>query len=316
MKSSKINNSLLEGIVVICIMAIYIVYGISFFPLLIFIIPVPFVVLGVRHSLNANMLSLMLTLIIVQILMSSSYSFPLLLVFTPLTIVLNYSIKKRHNRLKTILLSALAFLIPLVVLIGFREKVSSIDLIKEAERTVTQILSIQLDAFKETGLTKYEMLKAGEFLRNIYNEILVLIPSFIALFSVSVAYINFAISTFVLRKLGYGVVSKGILSRFKLPNNIIQGIGVMFVTYFILRVLKVNYSEALLLNITFLVGIMFVFQGLAVLDFLLKSRNVKLLFRIIVLILMIVFIPISSIMFFIGIFDSMFDMRKIRRKKA
>ncbi len=316
LKSSKVNNSILEGIVVVCIMAIYIVYGINFLPLLIFLIPVPFIVLGIRHGINISVFTILLTLGIVQILVSDSSLLALMLIFVPLTLVLNYSIKKRYSKIKTTLLSALSFLGPLVVLILLGQEIAGMNLIAQLENSISQIVASQLETLKEADLTNYSMVQARDLLMNAYNELLVLIPSYISLFSVFVAYVNFAISTFVLRKLGYGVMTIGSFSKLKLPNNIIPGIAIMFVTAFILKMLKIDYSEALLLNITFLVGMVFVFQGLAVLDFLLKKKNTKLLFRIIILIFMFAFIPISSIIFFIGLFDSMFDMRKIRRKKA
>ncbi len=41
-------------------------------------------------------------------------------------------------------------------------------------------------------------------------------------------YINYIVSVLILRKLGYGIVHIPRFSRFKLPNNILLGVGIMF----------------------------------------------------------------------------------------
>lgn len=312
----EIKSSILESIVVICIMSIYIAYGVNYLPLLIFIIPVPFVVLGIRNDIKVNIVSLVLTLLIVQGLLSSTSGATLLLAFGPLSFTINYCLKKRKSRTETLVLSTMAFLIPFVVLILLGGEIANINMVKEAETVFNQYLNIQLDSLEEMGLTNFKLLQTKYELKSLYNELLALTPSLISIFSVFIAYINIAISTWGIRKLGYGVVSKGNFSRFKLPNNIIPGIAFMLVTGVLFRFLKINYHEAFLLNISFLFGFIFLVQGLAVIDFFLKKTKAKLFLRIIVLSFLLLFIPAGSIILFIGLFDSIFDIRKIRRKKS
>lgn len=313
---NKIKGNILESIVVICIMSIYIVYGVHYLPLLIFLIPVPFVILGLKNGFTSNITSLVITLLIVQILLSSTSGASLMIAFAPLSLCLNYAIKSRKSRIETLLISTASFIVPFVILILLGIEVANIDLIKEAETILNQILGFQIDALKEIGMTNYEILQIKDMFESARNELLVLIPSFISIFSFLIAYINFSVVGFGFRKMGYGVVSSGSFSRFKLPNNIIPGIGIMLVTALLFKLLNVNYHEALLLNITFLVAAIFLAQGLAVLDFLLKKKKKKLVFRIIILGFALLFIPAHSILFFMGLFDSIFDIRKIRIKKS
>ncbi len=312
----KAKWSILESIVVICIMSIYIAYGVNYLPLLIFIAPVPFIVLGIRNGLKVNIVSLAITLLIVQGLLSSTSGATLLIAFGPLSFVLNHAIKTRKTRTETILMATASFLLPFVLLILLEGQIANIDIIKEAEMAMNQFLSLQLESLQGMGLTNYELLQTKDQLESLYNELLVLIPSMLSIFSLFIAYVNFSISTLIIRKMGYGVVSKGSFSRFKLPNNIIPGIGIMFLTGFIFRLLKINYHQAFLLNITFLVGFIFLVQGLSVIDFSLKKMKMKIVFRIIILISLLMFVPIGSVIFIIGLFDSIFDVRKIRRKES
>lgn len=314
---SKIKSSILESIVVICIMSIYIVYGASYLPLLILFIPVPFVVLGVRNGIKTNIASLVITLLIVQVLLSSTSGATLLMAFGPLSFVLNYCIKSRKTKSETIIMSTVSFLIPLIALILLGGQIANIDIIKQAEIVLNQYLDLQVEALEGMGLSKLEILNTTNLLENLYSELLVLTPSFIGIFSVFTAFINYTFSAFISRKMGYGVVAKGSFSRFKLPNNIIPGIAFMMIAGFIFRILKINYHEAFLLNITFLVSTIFSIQGFAVIDYFLKKKGFKLLLRLLILIFLFIFIPIGGIiLFLLGVFDSIFDMRKLRRKNS
>lgn len=316
-KESKIKSSILESIVVICIMSIYIVYGASYLPLLILFIPVPFVVLGIRNGIKTNIVSLLITFLIVQVLLSSTSGATLLMAFGPLSFVLNYCIKSRKTKTETIIMSAVSFLIPLIALILLGGQIANVDFIKQAEVMLNQYLELQVEALESMGLSKLEILNTTNLLENLYGELLVLIPSFIGLFSLFAAFINYTFSAFVARKLGYGVVAKGSFSRFKLPNNIIPGIALMMLTGFIFRILKVNYHEAFLLNITFLVSTIFLIQGFAVIDYFFKKKGFKFLLRLLILVFIFIFIPIGGIiLFLLGVFDSVFDMRKLRRKNS
>lgn len=314
--NDKIKKSTVESIVVISIMALYIVYGIHFVPLLMLFIPLPFVVLGVRNGIYTNIISIIASSLIVGALLGFSSAASLILIFAPLSIAINYCINNRKSGFDTILISTVAFFLSFLILISFEGTILNLNFVKQLEENFRQILAMQIDMLNEMGMTKYEILQTADLLESTYKTIIVLIPSLMAIFSLSVTYANLFFSSIILRKMGYGTVNLQRFSRFKLPNNIIPGIGVMLLTAFIIKKLEIQYHEALLFNLTFLVGFIFFIQGLAVLDFLLIKAKMRLIFRILILSLNIVFIPISSIIFFIGILDTIFDIRKIRRPKS
>jgi len=314
--NDKIKKSIIECIVVISIMALYIVYGIHFLPLLMLVIPLPFVVLGVRNGIKSSVISLILTSIIVGILLGITFGASLILLFAPLSLALNYSIKTRKTNQQTILISTAAFFLSFIVLMSFEGMVSNLDIVKQFEYEFSQFLNMQVDMLREAGMTKYEILQRTDLLENAYKQMIVLIPSFLVMFSLFISYINFSLSYIVLRKMGYGTKNIQKLSRFKLPSNIIPGVGIMFLATFIINKLGIQYHEALLFNITFLVGFAFIVQGFSVFDYLLIRSKMKLIPRIILIAMNIIFVPMGGIMFFIGLLDSIFDMRKIRRKKS
>jgi len=314
--NDKIKKSTIESIIVISIMTLYIVYGIHVVPLLMLFIPVPFAILGIRNGIYINVISIIATSIIIGVLLGFISGVSIILIFAPLSLALNYCISKRKDSMETIFITTIAFFISFLVLIGLEANISNLNLTKQLESNFTQLLTMQIDMLNEVGMSKYEVLRTTDLLENAYKTIIILIPSLISIFSLAVSYINLLFSSIILRKMGYGIANYKKFSKFKLPNNIIPGIGIMLFTAFIIKTLKIQYHEALLINITFLISFVFFLQGLAVLDFLLIKSKLHVVFRILIISLNIVFIPMSSILFFIGIFDSIFDIRKIGRRKS
>lgn len=314
--NDKINRSIIENMLVISIMALYIVYGIHYTPLLMIFIPLPFVVIGIRNGMSNNIISMAITSLIVGVVSGAPSAVTLLLIFAPLSIALNYSMKKRKKTIEIILFSTAAFFLPLLIIISLGNKAGDLDLAIQFEQAFTQFITMQTDIFKEMGKTNYEVLQNIELLESYYKSILIALPSILAIISLFVGYFNYLFITIILRKTGYGVVSPSKFSKFKLPNNIILGTGVMFFATIIMERFKIPYHNALLVNISFLVGFIFLLQGLSVLDFLLIKLKMRLIFRTIILLINIAIIPMGGILFFIGILDSIFDIRKIRKRKS
>jgi len=135
----------------------------------------------------------------------------------------------------------------------------------------------------------------------------------IMIFSLIMTYINYLISVLILRKLGYGIVYIPRFSRFKLPNNILLGVGIMFLGTFLLKIFKLSYYETIFMNITLLASFVFFVQGLAVIDYKLKEKKRNLFLRLIVILFFILVLPLGTYIAFLGVLDVIFDFRKIRK---
>jgi len=312
--NDKLKKTIIESIIVISIMVIYAVYGIHYFPSLMLFIPLPFIILGVRNHIYNNILSIIIASLIIQLLLGSTAGASIVLLFGPLSIAINYCIKYKKKNMETILISTGVFVLSFFLIIALGERLSDFNFTVQLEDFLSQSLNMQLETFKELGVSNEELLRLAESIEDHNKSIMVRIPSFLIIISFFISYINIFLASASLRKMGYGYVPVQRFSRFKLPNNIIPGIGIMFLAAFLMKYLEVQYHGALLLNITFLVGFIFIVQGLAVLDFLLIRLKIKSIFRFIILALNIIILPTTTILFLIGVMDSVFDLRKLRRQ--
>lgn len=314
--NNKIKKGILESLIVISIMVVYAVYGIYFLPTLMIFIPLPFIILGVRNHIYNNIFSLIIASIIIQLLLGSSYGASMVLLFAPLSIAINYCIKYKKKNMETILISTAVFVLSFLLIISLGERITDINFTEQIENVLSQSLNSQIEIFKELGVSNEELARLSESLEDQNKTIMVRIPSLLIIISFLISYINIFLVSFALRKMGYGYVAEQRFSRFRLPNNIIPGIGIMFLAAYIMQKLEVQYHGALLLNITFLAGFVFIVQGLAVLDFLMIKARIKSIFRLFILAINIFVLPTTTILFFIGVIDSIFDLRKLRMQKS
>ena len=306
----------MENVLVILIMSLYIIYGIYYLPLLIIFIPIPFVVLGIRNGLKDNIISMAITSLIVGLLLDMPSALILILAFAPLSIALNYTIKKRKKTSEIILIATISFFLSLLIIIAIGSVSTELGGSIESEEIWAEIIKIQTDRFKEIGMTNTQIFENIELLEAAYEYMLITLPSILVITSLIISFLNYLVSTVISRKMGYGVLSLPRLSKFKLPDNIIMGTAIMFLSAIVMGWLDIPYHNALLLNISFLVGFIFFLQGLAVIDFLLIKAKMKIGFRIIILLMNLVIVPMGGILFFIGMFDSVFDIRKIGKRKS
>ena len=314
--NDKIKKNIIENVLVILLMALYIVYGRYYVPILMVFIALPYVVLGIRNGIKNNIMSMIITSIIIGVVLGSPGDVIILLAFAPLSIGLNYFIKKRKKTSEILLFSTIIIFISLLIAISLGKQATGIGIIEEFEKFYTQLIGMQTDIFEEMEMTNYQILENINLLEAGYEYMLITIPSILAIVSLFISYLNYLLTSIILKKMSYEVVSPTRFSKFKLPDNILLGTGFMFLATIIMGKFEIPYHNALLANISLLIGFVFLLQGLSIIDFLLIKMKMKGLFRIIILIITIMILPLGSMVVILGMIDSIFDIRKIGRRKS
>lgn len=181
-------------------------------------------------------------------------------------------LKKRRSNAEILGISAAVFFISILIILSFVDAGGG-GFIALLEEGFKQLLSAQLEMIEDMDLTSYQFLEAKELLENAYKYLLLIIPAILLIMSLVVSYLNCLLSSIGLKKMGIGIINIPKFSRFRLPNNVIPGIIVMFLGVYIMNKLEMPYYETVLINLVVLVGFMFIIQGLSVVDyfFLLKS---------------------------------------------
>ncbi|GFN36706.1 DUF2232 domain-containing protein [Tepidimicrobium xylanilyticum] len=305
------KRKIVEFIFTITTSLILMFMGTYYFTGFMFLYPLPFILLGFKYDINHALLALILSAVSTGLMLDMVSGILIFVMFAPLCLSLIYTMKSRRDSLTILFINTLIFLFSILLMISISKNMTGISIIGQLSDISNQTINYWIDVLKDIGSSNYEILKAREFLEERFEYLILTVPALTMIFSLIIAYLNFLLATLLLSRLGYGVVSIPRFSKFKLPNNFLLGTGLMFLGAFIIKKLEIFYYETIFINLTAIVSFLFLTQGLAVIDYKLKIKNVKIILRLLIYVFLI--LPIIGIMPFIGVLDIIFDFRGLRK---
>lgn len=315
MNGNEANKKIIECVILTIIMSMTIVFSLYFFPILILILPAPFIIYGIKHDLISSITSLIISFVIVSIFTSIGISLSYLLLLGPVIIINIYHIKRRVSPNKVILYSAVAFFTSNLILFAL-QSLSGANLILELKEGFRQTLAAQMEIFKEMGLTSYELLERREAIKSQYQTLLLIIPSMMLLTSVIISSIYYRLTVHGLRKIGIGILNIPRFSKFSLPDNFVAGSLFMLISAFIISWLDIPLATPIYVNIIVLLVFVLFIQGLSVIDHLLNKIRMKRFIKIISYFIIFLTPQIYNLISILGGIDVLLDLRKIRGSKS
>jgi uncharacterized protein YybS (DUF2232 family) len=316
LNNDRMNRRVLEGIILAIASSIYGIFSIYYSLPLLLILPVGFIILGIKHDLISSILSLITSLLIVGLVLETyMISLGCLLIFGPFIITNIYLISQRTKPTRVVIYSTAVFFVSLLVLIILLNLVG-FELIPYIEAIFNQILSSQLEVFEEMGLTTYEILQTRDLIKAGYNALIMITPGTMFITSLIIGYISYVLTTWGLRKMEINIINLPRFSRLRLPDNFAIGALGMILTAFIISKLKVNYGDIIYLNVKLVVSFVIFVQGLSVVNYFLIKIKMKKFIRVFTYILILLTPLFSEIVSIVGVADILFDLRKIRKARS
>lgn len=308
------NNRIIEIIFVLAVSTLVCLFGMYYFQPIIMIYPALFIVLGIRQGLIYGATTLAISTLAIGFMVDISSGLFMLVAFGPLTISIIYTIKNRKKPIEVLSISTLIFLISLMAIILITGDIEGVSIIAQLKDVFYQVMDMQLEMLDEYQLTNFELFKLRSNLESNFINFLYTVPSIIMITSLIISYLNYLISSLILRRLGYGVVFIPRFSRFKLPRNVIPGIGIMFLATIFLGSLEIFNFEAVVINLYTLGYMVFFLQGLSVIDYKLIQKKIGIIFRLFIVGTIIILSSfIGGIIAITGILDVLLDFRKFRK---
>lgn len=315
MDDDNFKDDILETVGIIGFMVVYALLAIHSFPLLLFLFPAPFIYIGVKKDLKIAIGGITIVSLLVGLMADTYSGIVLFELFMPLSLVIIYEITNRKKSTEILLYSTVVFFISCLLLYGLIQDITGASIITQMEESFREIVNVQVEMFRESGLTNYELSRTRDQLKNTYSYIVSILPAILIILSMFASYINYYASAIALRRSGIGIASIPNFSRFKLPSTIIPGIVVIFVALSLAKGLDIPKFDAIVLNIIVFTWFIFSVQGLSVIDYFMINRKFKTIIRIIIIILIAFIIPVGSILSLIGFIDAIFDFRKLNKNK-
>jgi len=307
------TKALVEASLITAIAVIFTLAGI-YIPLLgyaLMLIPVPFIIIGAKHGIKYNILSVIAAALIV-----GSFTDPMRALFISIfgglsSLVIGSIINKRDGFRKALLFGSIATLVASVILLTLLSYVSGISVTDIIEESFNFSADINFSIYESLGMDPKTINETKNMMENIKNMSLMLLPSSVIFGSVIFTYLNYTVSGVILRRIGTPVERPGRFSEFRLPRNFLLGSLLIVFLSFIAGKLNIVDFNTLFTNVFYLFFITYLIQGLSVAYFFLEKRGISRGFRVFIVILLLLIPNTGLILMFIGFFDMLFNIRKL-----
>lgn len=317
------TRALAEGALFAVITALMALIGVyipplSFITNLIWTLPI--IILIIRNDVRVGVMATIVAGLLVFLFSNPVSAILLFLQFGGVGITYGILFKKQSSAGKTLFYGTLVALISTVVALSFSFTVTGIDLqaVKnEFHATIGSTLELYkktglLDKLEQSGITEEQLRKTFQASIQMAE---VLLPSAVVLASMFAAFMNFIVARYILRRLSIVVPDMPPFSKWRLPWYIIWG----FILGLGLLLLGHNYKLVLLgnigKNILYIYFPLLLITGISVATYFFKNEKILPLFKGITVFLALINPPLAiMIILTIGLFDPLFDYRKLERR--
>lgn len=282
-----------------------------------FIWLVPIIAVAVRRDFNTGMLSLITTAILLMILVSPWRALVFLVQFAGLGVVYSYCFAKKEEFSKTILLGTVVVAISTIISFGISFMFMGMnfaDISAAFEQNANDVFAIYertgiIDRLVSQGISISEV---KESIMNVSQIAAKVIPAAMVIYGMVVAFITYFVTRNSLQKLKLPISELPKFRNWQIPWYFVWGVilGIALMLYGDFK----NWEIGLVLGMNIMYGylpILFI-QGLSVVTYFYLRWKISILLRVILLGIIVVNFPVTlMLLLFIGLFDPLFNYRKI-----
>ncbi|MCT6917437.1 MAG: YybS family protein [Bacillus wiedmannii] len=230
-----------------------------------FALPLPFILLTIRHKLS-NVLMIFVASLFVTIIVSQPMNLVKTIMFGLIGIVLGYMYKTRKKSVEILIAGTLAYLIGFVLIYVASIKFFNIDIMKQMQSMFSESM---VQSEKIVSATGMPISKEQKELLTQMNDILQsLFPSILVLVSVCFSWITVIISGSVLKKLKHDIIPWPKFKDIQLPKSIVWYYVIFILLATFIKVDPTSYLHMVFSNLYVIFAILLVLQGLTFISFL------------------------------------------------
>lgn len=314
MINNKAGQIVKDVVLTITFSILYILLVWRFSSLLLMLLPIPFIVIGLRNNVHVSILAMAILFTLLNFSIDIGFALSTIVIIGPITLAIQFMIRRREGAGRTLALGALVFLITIFGLLFYEEASTGVSLIGQMDAGFENMLELQAETLRGLDMTDMELNRALALLRTSYDYIVTVMPMILLMISLMTSYLNYKIAAFLINKTEDETLEVPEFSLFALPGNFIMGTIIMFLASYVISRLEIPYHGALRQNLSFVVGFLFLVQGFSLMDYFLRKIRLGKFFRVLILVVNLALMPIGGILMILGFADSIFDFRKIRRK--
>lgn len=168
------------------------------------------------------------------------------------------------------------------------------------------------DMYRNMGIPAEQIEEFTVKFKQSLEAIKFIIPAFFIINGVVFSFANFKLSKVILSRMKYTLEDIKQFSLWRLPDNF--SIGIFFLMFLTMGAfyLKIPNVETVIVNIVFLLKWVFTVIGLSMASFMLAKYGITKYVKVIILVIL--FFALQNLLMIAGIFDAIFDIRKIGKR--
>lgn len=285
-----------------------------------FILPIPVTILYYRHEFKIAILSVIVSFILVSLMYNVFWALIASFTFGLIGISFGYCIKNNVSKKITIITltiaNIIAYIFQMFILLSFIFKQSLVKQMQLSVNMFNESVDLSIKLYETLGMTQ-EQLQSLELFRDLFTVdfILKLIPVSILMYAIFSAIINYTLTKTVFSKLKYKSLEKFNQIQYFFVSNIVTGILIIsWLSSNLLNHFNIAFGGYIETSILFTMQTLFMFNGFALIIYLLRVRFKKRVSKpIVILIGFLVFsTPVfARTIFFMGLIESIIDLRRL-----
>lgn len=281
-----------------------------------FVLPIPVTVLYIRHNYKITLGAVVVSAILIAMLYNPISALTSSILFGITGITFGYCIRNDKKLSTTILLLALASAIGIVInfsiYVNLLDKRGIAGFINDNIRIMKESLNLSKELYGKMGVSNEQFASIEKSFELFTPDfILKLIPAIVILMSFFSAYINYLLTSSILKKLRYNMKPMVPFSQIYINTRIGTLVGVTLLIGLLLSRSKVQGAEYVVSSAEYLLQFIFVIDGISVAAYYLRNRfNISKPITALILFFT-VFSQISAIYVYAGLADMLFDFRKL-----
>lgn len=266
----------------------------------------PVIIASYRNGVSYGLMASFTLTVILSLFTHPINAVTLLLIFFIPGVCMGFFISEKRGPFDSIFSAFVAMVFTGVASLQVFSYFIGIDVISFFTTNFTEAVNLQYDILKDVPNVQLVDPKV------LISTATMLIPSFIIGGAMVLSFLNYYMSAVVIRRLGEKR-KLGSLLEFSLPGNVSFGILIIYLLTLISGYMDFAYYESLAANITVIFILLFFLQGLAVIAYFLQNLKLSKPVKTIIVAVLVLLAPVSSFFAIIGIADTIFNFRRLKR---
>jgi uncharacterized protein YybS (DUF2232 family) len=304
---AMVESGIFTAVAVVLILMCYFLPG--FVLVGIFVWPIPITLIYIRHGAKYSIMSLVVTFILTAMTTDPLTAVGFVSVYGLLGLVLGYCISRKKAVSASIFILSGAALLSTMVVFQLFAVITGQDVISQGIAMLTKSYQTAKDMYLSMGMSQETVKKLMASLPSA-AIIKMIIPAGFLTYSVSAAFICYLITQKVLKRFKYAIPPIKPLSEWYIPYKASFAIIVIMGVSFLLMYTGFQNGQTYFVNANLIFNYTFTVNAVAFVAWFLKKREVNKVFIVIIIVFCIT-PPIGGVLYLLGIFDYIFDFRKL-----